>query len=165
MHVAVSEGDRCIAILASHLSNLSRIILPLEVALTTPAYYIELIEVLIEPLGGRRKQLVEMTIGILPAEKVKELHVARGQMLNEHTSDVCDAPVDVGIVIPTALCSHFRELSTVFHNAYLNCEVAARLFDTRFHDIDGYDARGSTPLMTLRFNSLFYESSYPSLFS
>lgn len=137
--------------------------LALQFALTGAADCVDLVDVLIEGLSSRRKQLLELAIEILPAETMNNLHIAEDRTLDERTSDVYDALKHDGIVMPVALYSHSREVGTVFNMNRLTCEVADRLYDAGFRDIEGYNADGLTPLMALDFAYLFGDP-HPHLF-
>lgn len=127
----------------------------LEFALTKGAYRTDIIETLIEALSARRKRLLELATELLSVQTIVDLHISHGRLLDERTSDVYDALTAISPALPAALQSHPRELGTVYHMKELNPEVADRLFDTGFRDIEGYNARGLTPIMALEFEFLF----------
>ncbi len=135
----------------------------LELALPGSRCYIDIIGILIKASSARRKQLLELATKILPAERIKDLHITAGRTLDERASDVYDALKHIGIAMPVALYSHSRELGTVFHMKTLVCRAADQLFDAGFRDIEGYNARGLTTLMALHFANLF-GSPDPHLF-
>ena len=139
--------------------------LVIEFALTEAAYRIDIIEALIEALSSRRRQLLELATSILPAERILELSIVKDQTLDERTSDVYDAVVGINPAVPIAFYSHSRELGTVFHMKLLNSEVADRLFNAGFQDIEGYNAQGLTPLMALGFIVFWHNESQSPLLS
>lgn len=124
-----------------------------------------IIDVLIEALSSRRKELLELAIGILASERLRQLDISQDQTLDERTSDVYNALTEIGTAIPVALYSHSKNLGTVFHMKRLNTEVADRLYDAGFRDIEGYNAQGLTPLMSLAFILFRPSESYSSLLS
>jgi len=135
----------------------------LELALPGSRCYIDIIGILIKASSARRKQLLELATEILPAERIKDLHITAGRTLDERASDVYDVLKHIGIAMPVALYSHSRELGTVFHMKTLVCRTADQLFDAGFRDIEGYNTRGLTTLMALHFANLF-GSPDPHLF-
>ncbi len=135
----------------------------LELALPRSTCNINIIGVLIKAPSARRKQLLKLATEILPAERIKDSHITEGRTLDECASDVYDALKHIGIAMPVAIYSHSRELGTVFHMKTLVCRAADQLFDAGFRDIEGYNARGLTPLMALHFVNLF-GSPHPHLF-
>ncbi len=130
----------------------------LETMLDENVYDGDMIEVRIDALGSRRKQVLDLAIAILPAERTIELHVVEGLTLDECTSDIYDALMEVSPAIPVALYSHSRELGTVFHMQNLVCGAADQLWDAGFRDIEGFNARGLTPLMTQYLYTSYYIS-------
>ena len=144
--------------LRSHLNqgHSRHVRLALEVALESGRWYrSETIQVIIEALSNRRKQLLELAVGMLSADRLMELQVAKGQTLDERASDVYDALTGISSVIPIALYSHSRELGTVFHIYQHDVKIAEQLYNAGFRDIEGYNALGLTPLMVLDLCSLF----------
>ena len=144
--------------LRSHLNqgHSIHVRLALEVALKPCRWYrSEIIQVIIEALSDRRKQLLELAVGMLSADRLMELQVAKGQTLDERASDVYDALTGISSVIPIALYSHSRELGTVFHIYQHDAKIADQLYNAGFRDIEGYNALGLTPLMVLDLYSLF----------
>ena len=155
------------SVLRSHVdgghSRLVRLVL--ESAMHISAYRIGIIEVLIQTLSSRRNQLFELAKDIVAPDRLRGLCIKEDQILDERTSDVYDALACVCPAIPITLCSHSRDLGTVFHMKGLNLEVAEKLFDAGYRDIDGYNSRGLTPLMASRMGPWSWIGEYPVIFS
>lgn len=86
----------------------------------------------------------------LSEENLRQIFLDDGRILDEKTSDISDALLDMNIAVPHSLLSHSKFIGTVYHiRKLIDCETLDKLYNANFRGVDGYDIAGRTPLMIL----------------
>lgn len=111
---------------------------------------------LMSELKLRRDQLKQLALAHLDDKDIQRYKLDRDDVLDYHGIDVVERLDDMGIKVPTTLKNSFIKSAcrrSIYHNLskewiYTKAEdVAQLIFDLGFHDTDGPDELGYTPLM------------------
>lgn len=103
-------------------------------------------EMVIQELAERRKQLWDIAVKRLPSGTLSQLGVKPGTLLGYKAAQVYKILKTKGISAGDIEC---RQGWLVYEAASLDTDLADRLWDVGFRDVDDVDDQGMTALMTV----------------
>lgn len=113
---------------------------------------IEIINILIEALANRRRRLQDLATRSLPPMALHELNLDPNLLVDQKAYLLRKALFDNRIEIPPALVVS-PWATTIYHRTCMTTEIAERLYDLGFQDVNGRDSLDETPLATTFFLS------------
>lgn len=102
----------------------------------------------IEALVDRRRRLKEFATRVLPQESLDFLDLRADRLIDEQTYLLRKELCRSGAQIPLALSVPHVKM-TVYHCHEITVEVAERLYNVGFRDLNGRDYNGRTPLAAI----------------
>ena len=105
-----------------------------------------IVDLIVDALIGRRKRLQDLALVHLPREVIDQLNIRTDTLLNVRAYEACTLlsarSVDLGNLLE-------RHVWSVFDCFGINIELASRLFEAGFRDVDAIDEHNETCLTDL----------------
>ncbi|KAL9122532.1 MAG: hypothetical protein Q9187_000914 [Circinaria calcarea] len=113
-------------------------------------------------LANRRQRLQALLCTYLHLDKLDQFHLSQDQILDGYAVAAFQYLTDHEITVPAALCpGTFR--ASVYHTPGLDWRTSESLWNAGFRDVDGFNDRGLTPLMSQWINGFESFETYIEL--